>query len=201
MLRGLTTDPLGVLMRVVAVVIAITVHEYAHAKRAQLAGDPTPGAQGRVTLNPIAHLDPIGTLLLLLFGLGWGKPVQIDPSRFRRPRWDEIMVSAWGPMANFVVAVLFALPFRFGLAGGREDLFIAIILINLLLGFFNLLPVYPLDGSHIVENMLPRRQAVSFAQFSHRYGIILLILIIVTPVGDRLFVQPALFVLRFLVGM
>jgi len=201
MLRGLTTDPLGVLMRVVAVVIAITVHEYAHAKRAQLAGDPTPVAQGRVTLNPIAHLDPLGTLLLLLFGLGWGKPVQIDPSRFRRPRWDEIMVSAWGPLANFVVAVLFALPFRFGLAGGREDLFIAIILINLLLGFFNLLPVYPLDGSHIVENMLPRRQALSFAQFSHRYGIILLILIIVTPVGDRLFVQPAFFVLRFLVGM
>jgi Zn-dependent protease len=200
MLRDLTTDPLGVLMRVLAVVIAITVHEFAHALRATMAGDPTPRQQGRVTLNPIAHLDPIGTLLLLLFRLGWGKPVQVNPIYFRRGRWDELMVAAWGPLSNIAVAALFAIPFRIGLSHGREDLLITIILINLLLAFFNLLPVYPLDGSHVVENLLPRRLAPAFAQFSHRYGIILLVLVIAVPAAQGLFVVPASFILRLLIG-
>jgi len=165
-----------------------------------MAGDPTPKEQGRVTLNPIAHLDPIGTLLLLIFGLGWGRPVEVNPLNFRKQRWDDMMVAAWGPMSNILVAVLFALPFRFNLASGREDLFITIILINLLLAFFNLLPVFPLDGSHVVENLLPPRSATRFEQFSRRYGIILLLVIIATPVGDRLFVSPAIYVLRLLLG-
>ncbi|MGD9519342.1 MAG: site-2 protease family protein [Armatimonadota bacterium] len=200
MLRGLTADPLGVLMRVIAVIIAITVHEFAHAKRAQLAGDPTPRQQGRVTLNPIAHLDPIGTLLLLLFGLGWGRPVQIDPRFFRKPRWDNLMVSAWGPLSNILTAALFAVPFHVGLATGRQDLLATIVAINLLLAFFNLLPVYPLDGSHVVENLLPPRSATAFEQFSHRYGIILLLVVVLTPLGERLFIGPTLYVLRFLLG-
>lgn len=200
MLRGLTTDPLGVVMRVIAVVIAITVHEFAHAKRAHLAGDPTPKEQGRVTLNPIAHLDPIGTLLLLLFGLGWGRPVEVNPLNFRKQRWDDLMVAAWGPMSNILVAVLFAVPFWVGLASGREDLLFTIILINLLLAFFNLLPVFPLDGSHVVENLLPPSSALRFERFSRRYGIIVLLVIIATPLGARLFVTPAIYVLQLLLG-
>ncbi len=185
---------------VIGVVIAITVHEFAHAKRAQLAGDPTPVQANRVTLNPISHLDPLGSLMLLFFGLGWGRPVPVNPAYFRRRRWDELMVAAWGPLSNLLVAVAFAIPVRLGIAGARAELFVIIVLINLLLAFFNLLPVHPLDGSHVVENLLPPRSAWAFAQFSHRWGIVILLLIIFTRIGDILFIVPAQMLLRLLIG-
>jgi Zn-dependent protease len=186
---------------VVGLLIAISVHEFAHAKRAQLAGDPTPARQGRVTLNPLAHLDPIGTLMLLLFGLGWGRPVQTDPGYYRRRRWDQLMVAAWGPLSNIVTAALFALPLRLGLGAGRADLLGAVVFINLMLAFFNLLPVYPLDGAQVVTQLLPPARALGFALFMHRYGIILLLGILLTPVGRLLFALPARWVLRLMTGL
>ncbi len=188
-------------MWLLAVVIAITVHEFAHAWRAKIAGDPTPVREGRVTLNPLVHLDPIGTLMLLVFGLGWGRPVHTNPMYYRRGRWDSLMVSAWGPLANIITAALFAVPFRLGLAAGREDLFSAIILINLLLAFFNLLPVEPLDGSHVVESLLPPHKAMAYHSFMQRYGILILLAIILTPVGDYMFIVPARLLFALMVGL
>jgi len=191
---------LEVLVWLVGVAMAITVHEFAHAKRAQLAGDPTPAQQGRVTLNPLAHLDPFGTLALVLFGLGWGKPVPVNPSYFRRGRFDELMVSAWGPLSNILLAAVFAALLRFDLVPGRERLFFTFALINLLLAFFNLLPVAPLDGHHVVASLLPPRRAYAYEQFSHRYGIIILLAILLTRAGAVLFVWPATTLLRLMIG-
>lgn len=204
MLRPLLEGRVGIVTFVawiMGVVIAITVHEFAHAKRAQLAGDPTPAQDGRITLNPIAHLDPLGTIMLLVFGLGWGRPVRVNPVYFRRGRRDNLMVSLWGPMSNFVLAAVLAVPLRLGLASQREELLQIIIFVNLLLGFFNLLPVHPLDGSHVVESLLPPRSAMAFSQFSHRYGIIVLLAVILTPLGEILFVAPAEAILRLLIGI
>jgi Zn-dependent protease len=178
----------------VAIVIGITVHEFAHAKAAQMAGDPTPGQHGRVTLNPLVHFDPIGTIFLLLAGFGWGRPVPVNPFLMRRPRPDNVLVSLWGPLSNFLVALVFALPFRLefllpdrmaaGYVGGvLEPYGIVlgyIIMMNLVLGTFNLLPIYPLDGSHIVSGLLPLPQARKYDLFIHQYGLPLLLLLFVS---------------------
>jgi Zn-dependent protease len=166
----------------VALTIAITVHEFAHAKRAQMAGDPTAEMNGRVTLNPLAHYDPIGTTLILLGGFGWGRPVPVNPALFRRPRRDDLMVSLWGPLSNFITATVFALPLKFRFAGDYSIVFEAIVLVNLMLGLFNLLPVFPLDGSHILSALLPVEQARRLDLFYHRYGTLLLIALILTRV-------------------
>jgi len=164
----------------VAIVIGITVHEFAHAKSAQLAGDPTPGHHGRVTLNPLAHFDPIGTIALLLAGFGWGRPVPVNPFLMRRPRTDNILVSLWGPLSNFIVAAVFAIPLRFGFAGAYAVVLIYIVIVNLVLGIFNLLPIHPLDGSHILSGLLPLQQARKYDLFIHQYGLLLMLLLFVT---------------------
>lgn len=166
----------------VAIVIAITVHEYAHAKAAQRAGDPTPEQAGRVTLNPLVHFDIIGTIMLLFAGFGWGKPVPVNPMFFRRPRIDDILVSLWGPLSNFIAAVVFAIPLKFGFAGEYGLVLDIIVWMNLVLGLFNLIPIYPLDGSHILSGLLPVEQARRLDEFYHRFGMLLLILIIVTRI-------------------
>ena len=116
--------------------------------------------------------------MILLFGIGWGKPVPINPAYFRNPRRDEILVSFAGPGSNFIVAALFAIPLRFGFAGPYDRAFQVVIFLNLLLAFFNLIPIYPLDGSHILSNLLPAHSAQRLALFYQRYGILLLLLII-----------------------
>lgn len=168
----------AILGALIAITIALTVHEFAHAKVADMAGDPTPRSQGRVSLNPLDHYDPVGTTMILLFGIGWGKPVPINPAYFRNPRRDEILVSFAGPGSNFIVAALFAIPLRFGFAGPYEQAFGIVVLLNLLLGIFNLIPIYPLDGSHILSNLLPAQSAHRLAAFYQRYGMLLLMLII-----------------------
>ena len=178
----------------VAIVIGITVHEFAHAKAAQKAGDPTPGQHGRVTLNPLAHFDPIGTVALLFAGFGWGRPVPVNPFLMRRPRIDNILVSLWGPLSNFIVAIVFAMPFRVTLllppstAMGYAEAVLKpygivltyIVFMNLILGLFNLLPIYPLDGSHILSGLLPLASARKYDLFVHRYGLLLLLLLFVS---------------------
>jgi|LSQX01.1.fsa_nt_gb Zn-dependent protease len=177
----------------VAITIALTVHEFAHAKRAQIAGDETAHALGRVSLNPLDHYDPVGTTMILLFGIGWGKPVPVNPLNFKRPRWDSVAVAAWGAGANIITAAIVGLPIRFGIAGDYLMPLTIIMYLNLMLAFFNLLPLGPLDGSAVVQGLLPVRQARRFAEFSHRWGFMLLMLIIIyrplahiliwTPVG------------------
>ena len=176
---------------VVAVLVALTVHEFAHAKVADMAGDATPRAMGRVTLNPLAHYDPIGTTMILLLGMGWGKPVPINPTNFGHPRRDDALVALAGPGSNIVTAALFAMPLLFGFAGEYGQVLQWIVLINLFLAFFNLLPVFPLDGSHILQAILPYDKAQKYAHFMRQYGLVLLIVIIVTPVVDLLVVLPS----------
>ncbi len=184
-------DPAFILSWLVAVTIALTVHEFAHAKVADMAGDGTPRAMGRVSLNPIDHYDPIGTTMIVLFGFGWGKPVPINPTNFGYPRRDDALVALAGPGTNIIAAVLFALPLRFGFAGEYGQVLQLIVLINLFLAFFNLIPVFPLDGSHILQAILPYEKARIYSGFMQRYGMLLLILIIVTPVVHLLVVIPA----------
>lgn len=140
-----------ILNTIIALIIAITIHEFSHALIADKLGDPTPRASGRLTLNPLAHLDPIGTIMLFIAHFGWGKPVPIDPYNLKNPRRDEMLISLAGPASNIIMAILFTLLFKFF----ALNLFISIVIINLGLAIFNLLPFYPLDGSHIFPDLFP----------------------------------------------
>ena len=194
-----------VLSLAVALLIGVTVHEFAHAKRAAMAGDPTPVQAGRVTLNPLAHLDPIGTLMILLAGFGWGKPVPVNAAFFKHPRQDSILVAAWGPISNVIVAALFSMPIRLGLADGRMDLLLTIVSINLMLAYFNLLPIFPLDGSHVVAGLLSYNKARAYEDFMHRYGILLLIGFMVAlnriEIFRHIYTFPLSYVLRLMTGL
>ncbi len=194
-------NPAFILAWLVAVTIALTVHEFAHAKVADMAGDGTPRAMGRVSLNPLDHYDPIGTTMIVLFGFGWGKPVPINPTNFGHPRRDDALVALAGPGSNIVVAVLFAMPLRFGFAGEYAQVLQLIVLLNLFLAFFNIIPVFPLDGSHILQAVLPYEKARIYSDFMQRYGILLLILIIVTPVVDLLVVIPSQLLYHLFTGV
>jgi len=180
-----------ILSWLVALTIALTVHEFAHAKRADMAGDSTPRMNGRVSLNPLDHYDPIGTTMILLFGLGWGKPVPVNPMLFRNPRRDGIMVALWGALANFITAAVFAIPIRLGVAGDYALPLLVIVTLNLLLGCFNLLPIGPLDGRAVLSGLLPASKARAFDQFSARWGMLLLVAVIFVPsLGGALIMAP-----------
>jgi Zn-dependent protease len=169
-----------------SVLAAVTFHEYAHARTALALGDPTAKELGRVTLNPLAHLDPIGTLMLFLVGFGWGKPVPVTRSRLHHPRYD-LFVSLAGPATNLVLAFLSAQLLKAApvwealgpsLAPGGQLLGLVFFQINLVLGIFNLLPLFPLDGSHVVENLLPAGMDRSFSRVNRSYGPILLMIMV-----------------------
>jgi len=196
---GQLTLPMA-LSWVVAVLVALTVHEFAHAKRADVAGDGTPRGHGRVSLNPLDHFDPVGTTMFLLFGIGWGKPVPVNPVNFHRPRRDAIAVAAWGAVANIMTAVVAGLPIRFGVAGEYEQPLMIIVSLNLVLAFFNLLPVGPLDGAAVVQGLLPLQAARRFADFSQRWGMILLVLLILTPLAGILIWLPVRVMTALIIG-
>ncbi|GIW62944.1 MAG: zinc metalloprotease [Patescibacteria group bacterium] len=168
------------IIQAIAIISAITVHEFAHAYTADRLGDPTPRLMGRVTLNPLAHLDPIGTVLIFVFGFGWGKPVLFDPFNLANPRKDSAIISFAGPLSNIILAIIFALIYHLlSFLGFSKylDILQYPIFINLILAFFNLIPVYPLDGYKIVEGLLPERQAIEWSEL-RRYGIIFLFLLV-----------------------
>jgi Zn-dependent protease len=163
---GLTLPSL--ITRIVTLVIAFTVHEFAHAWSADQLGDDTPRLNGRLTLNPLAHLDPLGSLMLVVSGFGWAKPVPINPYALRRRTpAGTMLVSIAGPFSNLLMAILAALPFRAGwldllATSGRilpsaSDFLVEFIFINLILFFFNLIPLAPLDGEKVAEYLLPPR--------------------------------------------
>jgi len=189
----------------IAVIVGLTIHEYAHAKRAQLAGDPTPEHFGRVTLNPLAHWDLIGTTMMLLFRVGWGKPVPINPLLMRRPRYDNLMTSAWGAFANLIAVVVFGLAIRLCLflERGLDYLMLlnALVMVNLIFAFFNLLPIYPLDGSHILVSLLPLPAAQKLELFYHRFGMLLLILVVVSGVAWMVISIPMSIIYTVLTGI
>lgn len=173
------------LLSVFSLVLIVSLHEFFHALAADKLGDPTPRAYGRLTLNPLAHIDPVGTLLLPLIGvlsgfpvIGWAKPTPIDPYNFKNPRRDETIVAFAGPFSNFLLAFLLSL-FHSNLAkfiGER----------SLILGIFNLLPIPPLDGSKILLNLLPVDQAAKIEGSFEHYGFLLIALLLISGLLSKI---------------
>jgi len=176
MLLNLISNPQQFIAFLTALILAITVHEYAHAYAADRFGDHTARDAGRLTMNPLAHLDPVGTIFLLLVGFGWGKPVPINDSNLKNPKLDEIIISLAGPFSNLLLATLIGLFLRFvPLSAEFTNFFVIIIIINLVLMTFNLLPIPPLDGSHILKIFISGEAYESF----QRIGIFLLFAFII----------------------
>lgn len=199
-------------MTLLVLVVAITVHEFAHAAAADRLGDPTPRDQGRVTLNPASHLDPMGTLMMALstffgFGIGWGRPVLTHPANFRHPRRDTLLVAVWGPVSNLAQAVVYAGVSRFSahlgwLAAGSpgDELIQTGVWVNLALAFFNLIPIPPLDGSKVLSALLPLGPAQAFDRFMAQWGLLLFLALIITHAASRLIGPPVQAAYSFLVG-
>ncbi len=188
------------------IVIAMVIHEYSHARVAYALGDFTPQLQGRLTLNPAAHVDPIGLLMLFLVHFGWAKPVQINPLNFSNPRRDDILVSLAGPASNLIVSfvaliilVLLA-KFDFPLTEGLLVVFNLIIIYNINFAIFNMLPIPPLDGSHILRNLLPYHLARAYEGLE-RYSFIFLLIIIATPILHYVFVPLQKFIFGIFQGI
>ncbi len=157
----------GIIISLPGVIVAMTFHEFAHAWAATKLGDETPRQQGRLSLNPISHIDPVGLICLMLLGFGWGKPVQINPRNFDGKysiSKAEAIVAAAGPIMNFILAFVFLIIYAiFGMTVTTittttnviSSILISIISVNLGLGVFNLIPIYPLDGAKVLNNFLP----------------------------------------------
>jgi len=160
-----------------ALIFSLTCHEYGHGKVASLIGDDTAKRAGRLTLNPIPHIDPVGLLMVLLIGIGYARPVPTDPRKFNT-RWGILLVAAAGPGMNLLLAVVTVNLYLLGLKAGwplfhypaSQVFFYYLPLINMLLMLFNLIPIGPLDGSYILPYLLPRETAVKYNQFNRRYG-------------------------------
>lgn len=190
---GLLRNPYMLLLTIPAVLWAISFHEFCHAYAAKLVGDPTAERQGRLSLNPLAHFDLVGTLLLLVFGFGWAKPVPINTRYFRNPQRDIIIVSLAGVVGNMLTAIVCVLFLRFfgaslfrfmGQAG-----FIVIyqmIGVNMGLAAFNLIPIPPLDGSKVLYAFIPFR-FVRYYYWLEQYGMIILIVLLTTGIIDVFF--------------
>ncbi len=203
-------DPVETIAILIALILGITVHEFSHALAADRLGDSLPRRQGRLTLSPLAHLDPMGTLLFLVAGFGWGRPVQIYPPALRAaPRVGEALVSVAGPLSNIILATLVAIPIRLiGLFEGAlpeaeliAGVLYGVLYFNLVLAFFNLIPVFPLDGFAILKGLLPADLAYQFEQ-TRLWGVALLFLLVFAGGGilGAIVNPPIVFVMRLLIG-
>jgi len=174
-LPGKQVSQFPMIISIFTILIAISIHEFAHAWVANRLGDPTARLEGRMTLNPLAHLDPIGTIALFLIGFGWGKPVPIDPYNLRQPRRDQALIALAGPITNIIFAILISFIFKlFHFTPILHTLYF-ILKINLALAFFNLLPLHPLDGSKVVLGFLPFETAEKWEEFLERYSLPILL--------------------------
>jgi len=204
-------DPLYILMAAVSILVAFVVHEWAHGYTAYSLGDPTPKYEGRLTLNPLVHIDPIGAAVMLgsmvLSGgtlvVGWAKPVQFDSDNLKNPFFDGAVIAAAGPVSNFVLAFLFGLPLLAHLAPPAVAGFlIPFVAANLGLGLFNLIPCPPLDGWKVCQGFLPRGVAHEMKSAENRFGMVpLFVLLAVFWLFGDLFLGPIFqFLLRLFTG-
>lgn len=185
-IQNAARDPVGFVAFVIAIALGITVHEFMHAYTAHRFGDDTAKHMGRLSLDPRAHLDIFGSLLIVLIGFGYGKPVPVNEGRLQNGRLGLALVSAAGPLMNLALAAVAAIPLRFGatdtfggqLAGDYEKVLFLVVLYNCLLAIFNLVPIPPLDGSKVVYGLLPARQAYSWRVGVEPYGAFILIAVI-----------------------
>ena len=206
------------LVWILAFLITITIHEFAHAWMADKLGDPTARIQGRLSLNPLVHYDPVGTSLLLVLVVlralgapvipfGWAKPVRYDPFNLKDPRRDAALISFAGPLINLLFAGLLALLLRFAFIpffplSFLSGFFYPFIILNISLAVFNLIPVHPLDGGKIIVGLLPEAQAKEVDMFLSRYGTIILIFFIFPVFGGTslvsLIISP---IINFLINL
>jgi len=210
---------LSIFIWILAFVVAITIHEAAHAYMADRLGDPTARLAGRLSLNPLVHYDPVGTTLLLIlvimraFGIpvipfGWAKPVQFDPYNLQNPKRDSALISLAGPAANLVLATLISVILRlayspFSPVSFAYSLAFPFIILNVALAIFNLIPIHPLDGGKILVGFLPSKEAREVDIFLNHYGLIVLFFLIFPTFGGvslvSLIVSPVInFLLRIL---
>ena len=197
-------DPVRLLLTIPALLWALSFHEFCHGLAARLVGDPTAERYGRLTLNPLAHFDVIGTLMLLFVGFGWAKPVPINTRYFRHPRRDLIIVSLAGIAGNILTAVVSVLFLRFMgeywyALTGRAGLTIIVQMININMGLaaFNLIPIPPLDGSRVLEAFLPLKY-MHYYYWLERYGMIILLVLLMTGIINVIFEPIISFLWNFL---
>lgn len=190
-LLGIIRNPMELLYALPAVLIGLTVHEWAHAFSAYRLGDPTARNLGRMTLNPFAHFDPVGLICMILLGFGWAKPVPINPRNFRHYKRDEILVSLAGITANLIIALAATFVFYLGVLkwnlgdnGAFLTIVSSIVYLNICLCFFNLIPIPPLDGSHVLECALGHKFPRAML-FLRQYGFIILLVLLVTGIVSR----------------
>lgn len=220
MLDLLFLNPLVFLIAASALAMVVAVHEFAHAWTAVRLGDPTPKLQKRVTLNPLSHLDPLGTLMLIIAGFGWGRPVQFDPYNLSSPKKDAALISLAGPASNLMVASSLSLIARFISLDGNVmlmairspeslvgtmpwvDFFLVVFIsislwFSIVLAIFNLIPIHPLDGGKILSAILPHKESVQYDVFMNRYGIFLILFLVLPIFGPT---PPALRIIQPIIG-
>lgn len=190
----------------VVLMIAFTLHEFAHAYVAYRFGDPTAKNQGRLTLSPLAHLDPIGTILIFIAGFGWARPVPVNRFYFKNPRLAGVLVSVAGPLSNLLIAfigLLLVVLLRNQILASEVlyNFFDILINLNILLFVFNLIPLPPLDGYRIVEDLVPKHARARMTQYEG-YGVFIFLFLVITPLG-KYTIYPIIyngtdFVLKFL---
>jgi Zn-dependent protease len=206
----LNIDPVAAAIGFGVLLLSLTIHEAAHAWTADKLGDPTARALGRVSLNPLVHIDWIGTVLLPLIAMvsnlpliGWAKPVPVNVRNLRHHRRDFMLVAAAGPISNLLQAMVYAVLFRFAWSADAETLGLlprALYLgvqVNLLLAFFNLIPVPPLDGGNVLLGLLPPRLAATYSQL-RQYGFLILYALMFTGVASAMMMPPTNFMMRVL---
>jgi Zn-dependent protease len=192
----------SVIVVAIMLLVGFPVHEFAHALAAYRLGDSTARHLGRLTLNPVAHFDPLGGILLAVtfigsagFGFGWAKPTPVNPNNLEGGRWGEAIVAAAGPISNLVLAIAVALPLRYlfdhpDLARQLPEIVLTVmfffVVINIILMIFNLFPIPPLDGSKVLFALLPPRLAWQWRPMLEQYGFILLLLVFFLPPGNSI---------------
>lgn len=195
-------DITRILLTLPGIIIGLAFHEFAHAYASDKLGDPTPRNLGRLTLSPMAHIDPLGLLLIVFVGFGWAKPVPVNSRYYRHPRRDDIIVSVAGVAMNLLIAIIFTALLKFIISSdinsmlGKSvvsnllNMIYYAIQINIVLLLFNLIPIPPLDGFHVLTNILPFR-SYGFLSYMEQYGSIILMVLIITRATSFLIGYPS----------